>query len=301
MMKDRLYDIIRESVDRVLNEKDSISYDVLSMTNYYRGIINKELNLGNFQKVIKRVISVQNGSDTFVNKIDCKILQIDVDYRVNDAFDKLKRIIVKVYEFPNYDSLQEFYEECEIGGESRLNNGLIIINGFSINGKVSMDSIKTVLQHEIEHFLQYGLGRVSDKNNWMYTSTANLSSPKNSCKHIIARLFYFFNDREIDAKMHELYFELRKEQIKNPNDLRKCKAVKEKNRYLELLNKLINNFDDDEINNELFSYKMNKIKFLSYINKQIDRFERKTMRVMMEYFEEIENIRTKKRIRENGC
>ena len=301
MAKDRLYEIIRESVDRVLNEKDSISYDVLSMTNYYRGIINKELNLGNFQKVIKRVISVQNGSDTFVNKIDCKILQIDVDYRVNDAFDKLKRIIVKVYEFPNYDSLQEFYEECEIGGESRLNNGLIIINGFSINGKVSTDSIKTVLQHEIEHFLQYGLGRVSDKNNWMYTSTANLSSPKNSCKHIIARLFYFFNDREIDAKMHELYFELRKEQIKNPNDLRKCKAVKEKNRYLELLNKLINNFDDDEINNELFSYNMNKIKFLSYINKQIDRFERKTMRVMMEYFEEIENIRTKKRIREDEC
>ena len=300
-MKDRLYNIIRESVDRVLNEKDSISYDVLSMTNYYRGIINKELNLGKFQKVIKRVISVQNGSDTFVNKIDCKILQIDVDYRVNDAFDKLKRIIVKVYEFPNYDSLQEFYEECEIGGESRLNNGLIIINGFSINGKVSTDSIKTVLQHEIEHFLQYGLGRVSDKNNWMYTSTANLSSPKNSCKHIIARLFYFFNDREIDAKMHELYFELRKEQIKNPNDLRKCKAVKEKNRYLELLNKLINNFDDDEINNELFSYNMNKIKFLSYINKQIDRFERKTMRVMMEYFEEIENIRTKKRIREDEC
>lgn len=296
MNKDRLHEIIIESIENLLNEKYSISDDVVAMTRHYCGVINKMLNLGNFQESIKRVIGYNVGDDRYVVSINCKVLSIDCDYKVSDAFNGLNKIILKIYEFPNRGDLQTYYEDCEIGGESIIGRGVISINAFSINGKINIPSIKVTLQHEIEHIMQHSLGQTNDK--YINTANSNLNSPRKSCQHIIARLMYFFSDMEIDAKMHELYFDIRKKQISNPSFLRKCVAIKEKNAYLELLNELLNNYGDEDIEKVLLPYKLSKKNFLYYINQQIHRFEKKTWRVVMQYFDEIENVKMRKRIRE---
>lgn len=300
MNRDRLHEIIVENVEKLLNEKYSISDDVVAMTTHYWGVINKMINLGEFQNSAKLVIGINgdNGDDRFVTRISYKILSIDVDYKSNEAFNSLNRIIIKIYDFPSRDVLQMYYEDCEIGGTSGVYNGIITVNGFSINGKINLPSVKITLQHEFEHLLQIGYGKNVNNNERLKIANNNLSLNKESCGYIIARLFYFFSQEEIDAKMHELYFDIRKQQISSPVYLKKCFAIKEKGKYLELLNKLLVEFSDDAINYELSKYKENKNSFLKYIDKQIRYFDRKTWRVMMQYFDELENVKLRKRIRE---
>ena len=67
---------------------------------------------------------------------------------------------------------------------------------------------------------------------------------------------------------------------------------------MELLNELLNNYGDEDIEKVLLPYKLSKKNFLYYINQQIHRFEKKTWRVVMQYFDEIENVKMRKRIRE---
>lgn len=295
---ERLYEIIISSVESFLNEESSVSYDVLSMTRYYEGLIFKKLNLNDVFNLSKRIISThdENG-DVYVKKIAYSVISIDVDYRSCEAFNSLNKIIVKVFNFKNRDELQEHFEDCEIGGTSGVLKGTITINGFSINGKVNTPSIKSTLQHEFEHMLQYEYGMDISSNQRLKIANDNLSSDVSSCGNIIARLYYFFSKQEIDAKIQELYFDLRKQQIKTPNELKRCFAIKEKNKYLELLANLLNDFTDEEINSELSKYKENKKSFLQYIDRQSYYFDRKSWKVMMQYFDEIENVRTKKRIK----
>lgn len=298
MDNDRLDDIILESIENMVNEKSSINDNVLLMTKHYYGIINKELNVGNFNNTVKLVIGVDEGDDRFIKRIECKILSIDVDYKSCEAFNELSKIVIRIYDFNNRDEFQKYCEDCDIGGTSMVRNGLITINGYSIRGKINTSSIKITLQHELEHLLQIGYGKDINGDKTLITANNNLSANKNSCTYIIARLYYFFSQAEIDAKMHELYFDIRKQQITSPTYLKRCFAIKEKNKYLELLNTLLTEFTDDAINDELLKYKENKKSFLSYINKQIHYFERKSWKVMMQYFDEMENTRIRKRIRE---
>lgn len=299
MNKDRLHDIIVESVENLLNEKYSISDDVVLMIKHYCGIINKKLNIGEFQNNAKLVIGI-NGNDNnrIVTRINYKVLSIDVDYKSNESFNGLNKIIVRIYDFTSRDILQTYYEDCEIGGTSGVYNGTITINGFSINGKVNLPSVKITLQHEFEHFLQIGYGKNVGNDKKLKIANDNLSLSKDSCGYIIARLYYFFSQEEIDAKMHELYFDIRKQQISSPTYLKRCFAIREKGKHLELLNNLLNDFTDDAINYELSKYKENKKSFLKYIDKQIHYFDRKSWKVIMQYFDELENRKIKKRIRE---
>jgi len=300
MNKDRLHEIIIEEVEKLLTEKNSVNYDVLNMAKHYTGIIFKKLNQNDITNMTKRVISThaENG-DVYVANINCKVIQIDVDYRSCEAYNDLNRIIVKIYDFADRDTMQEHYEDCEIGGTSKVYNGIITVNAYSINGKPNLPSIKITLQHELEHFLQCGYGLDITNNKRLQTANANLSNNMNNSSNIIARLYYFFSQNEIDAKMHELYFDIRKQQITSPTQLKKCFAIKEKNKYLELLNKLINDFTDEEINNELSKYGENKKSFLGYMERQMYYFDRKSWKVMIQYFDEMENVKNRKRIRED--
>ena len=275
---DRLHNIIQEVVDSYLVESYSISDDVIRASNEClekirdayenKNLEYDSLNIDNDKTIPFAIISLQK-------PINCV-----------DSLSRIEHLTVYVFEFADTNEMRKYANIVGIGGDSNVNLESILVRCSSINGKLRDNQLLPILSHELEHIFQNIKGGLrSDYKNWYNIAVENLNGDKNSYEYIISRLIYYFNQQEIDASMHELMHDLIENKIENPNDIYKCNVIKEKNFYINNMYKTIINGNQDELNMVLKNmFNTTRERFFSYLSKQMHYFDKKVMRVVMEYF-----------------
>ena len=279
---DRFNEIIRETIDNyLLQESYSISNEVIEATNQCLSKIenaykNKEYELDSIK------ISAEPNTPIPLARII-----LDVPINNIETFNSLNKMVISIYDFADVNKMMEMANVIGIGGETNMHNNSINIVCSSINGKLRLNQLKPILSHELEHYFQNTLGGIrKDYKSWYDISNQYMQNGDDgSIEYLVARLIYYFNQQEIDASMHELMHDLISLKIENPNDIYKCNVIMEKNHYINFIYKKLMSCDQNELNNILEKiYKTNKKTFFAYLSKQIHYFEKKTMRVVMEYF-----------------
>ena len=282
----RLNEIIQEVVDSYLMERYSLSNEVLETVDSLITQIQEKYDNKDWEEYTFK---------TFDGKVIPWVrLVIQCNLPQDSTFSSLKTIEVRVFNFDSYEDMVNNAHVIGIGGTSYVQNGTIQVICGSINGVLRDQQIKPILSHELEHNFQNEKGGIrKDYKNWYNTALNDIdNAPKDSVEYLIARLIYFFNQQEIDAKMHELYYDLKSINLTNPNDITNCTVIKEKNYYINKIYKKLMQSDQNVINEILKNeYKTKRERFFQYLQKQIHYFDKKTMRVMMEYFrrKEIDN------------
>lgn len=130
------------------------------------------------------------------------------------------------------------------------------------------------LSHELEHAYQSSKYTTSADNIEYGYATKNIQS-NNKIKFYIANLYYYFTQKEIDAKIQEIYNQIHALKKPDLNSIYKTDEIIEFNARIKLFNDFFinNNSNDLEINNELKNYNLNKNTFIQYIERGINYFK----------------------------
>lgn len=249
-------------------------------------IHTSEVNVSYYNKEINSFVSSQAKTKDYV---------VNVQNLTLNTIPTIKTAYLTVVETCDINVLEANYESFNIGGEARINSGSIFITVPSINGELKTNMLNEYVIHECEHFFQFMLG-ATNKNKKIYQIALQYLNSDNFILKCIANLIYFFDPRECDSKIHELYLDLKVAH----GSFNECAQIKERDLCLkECFFPLL------EMKKEIVSSILENIfqisyeKFFGYIKSQIHYFNKKAIRVYNKFAQdgkinEVKIIRTNK-------
>ena len=199
-------EIANQVVSQLLIERLSISEEVERATLHLLEYINKlyKERQPNKQTTYNKMLCV-NGD----MKLSAKVVK-QYNFVVDDYLQKLiplfKRVQCCITEVPNGDAYKQWYDELVSNGQS-YENGLMELNTVAINGQLRSDLLKELIQHEMEHMLQFSYKYNVHLQKRNDIAKQYLQTPHSPITNV-AWLLYFFDSREINAKMQEFYNQL---------------------------------------------------------------------------------------------
>lgn len=147
-------EIANQAVKQLFIERLSISEEVEQATLHLLDYINKlyKERQPNKQTTYNKMLYV-NGD----MKLSAKIVK-QYNFVVAEYLQKLisafKRGHCCITEVPNDEAYRQWYDELTTDGQSH-ENGLMELNAVAINGQLRNDLLKELIQHEMEHTLQF--------------------------------------------------------------------------------------------------------------------------------------------------
>lgn len=256
----------------------------------------------NWGDVIKKQISSQYLIDylnrdkaerTFLNPF-----VISLNYSKNPIFGIITNIYVTIYNFFNMEEYNRerhrfhFINKYDKISVESLQINAIILTLYSINGRIDENFFNEKLYHELLHAYQDSLAPSDLNSSSLYhlsIETLDNSDKLADCIVETAKLIYYFNTQEVDAKMQSLYKDLEANKINSENELTKSKVFSDLNyMYEEVYLNCFLKFNEQE--QELVSqyFKMTYNRISGYIQKRIKYFRQKVTHVVKLYFTEME-------------
>ena len=273
---DRLTEIIKESVERFLNEELSISDDVIEAKNTIIDTVYDLYNRGVYRRYNTPI--KEKDQLTLIDTVD---FNMAISESIHN-FSRLKEVEVIMYAFKDKNEMLKYYYALDIGGSSILSDGKIVVLTSIIGGEINRDQFEPILTHELEHFYQHSMsnGNISYNNAYAHAvEVIEKPTVYSKLEVVIAQLIYFFDKKEVDVKMHELEFDL-----SNVNGnltathIHKAKEV--------IMSKCYSVFKDAGINdveNAVKAFGISYKEAFRMINRGIRYFETKEGKVLQRY------------------
>ncbi len=184
--------IIRECVDKLINEELGIADDVVEKTNEIKRLIYDDSRNADKVKLDNGVSSISGTVSTNVFGEDMKIFYTVYNYYDYDTY---------------YDKQEYFNPRCGVS----YDRNEIYISILSISGEFQENSFGDSIQHELEHLYQIkkqGKGLFQD-NNLYDNATRNLNSNLyDGWVSKLSHVIYYSRNEEHDAFVNGLYQQL---------------------------------------------------------------------------------------------
>lgn len=202
----RIKEVIREELEKLLVERLSVSEEVTQATNL-------------LMKEIVTVIDTQepckveaNGTGWYDEKQEWHNgVTVSYHFRPSEEVQRLvgeiRYIDMSVYYFANKQAYAQQYHMIQ--NTARYSPTLQAIEMFfpAVGHRIVTDVCKKNLMHELEHkFQSEKVG--GEITNDVYRKACGLTDSNNALIKSMAWLLYFFHPRELDAKLHEMYYYL---------------------------------------------------------------------------------------------
>ena len=279
-------EIANQVVKQLLIERLSISEEVEQATLHLLDYINKlyKERQPNKQTTYNKMLYV-NGDMKLSAKI-VKQYNFVVDEYLQKLISAFKKVHCCITEVPNDEAYRQWYDELTTDGQSH-ENGLMELNAVAINGQLRNDLLKELIQHEMEHMLQF-----PHECNVYIKKRAAIAKQHLQLQHNpitnVAWLLYFFESREVNAKMQEFYNQLYHVFDGTSASLQKSYCYVEYNDVLQRYQEL-KQLSEIELQKVLDEYHLSVYQFWRYINGQIRYFQTKVKKVVANYLEKMED------------
>lgn len=287
MDDDRIKEIIREELDKLLVERLSVSQEVVDATDL---LMKEAINTVNAQEPFKCELNRTGWYDENQEWHDGVTLTYVFipSERIQQLVGKIARVEMKIHYFRDAKSYQKQYQLVKMG--ARYSPSLQVIQiWFPVVGRrIVMDHCKNVLMHELEHKFQSMKAGGSITND-VYQKATELTSSGNEVQKAIAWLLYFFHPRELDAKLHEMYYYLcSMKTLCGYEDMVKLRPYQEMEYCLENYLKPLLQMDQKEIANSLrddFQLDKSPKWLFDYVERQRQYFVMKMRKIYMRALE----------------
>jgi hypothetical protein len=264
---DHISKIIRECVDKYINEELGIANDVLIKTNEIKELIYGDSRNAEKEKLDDGV-SMTNG------------------LVVLDIFGTSMKVIYTIYNFRDFDTYYDKKEYFNPKSSMSYEKNEIYVSILSISGEFQENSFGDSIQHELEHLYQIkkqGKGLFQDNNLYEKAITNINNELYNGWIGKLANVIYYSRNEEHDAFVNGLY-----QQLVNLDTLADFDyVIKTSTPYkismllFDLKRQIEDTVDDESFNLALKFFKRPKRWFMAQCEIGIRKIIKKIMRVRM--------------------
>lgn len=262
----------------LLQESLSISDNVIEYTNIIIDMIRDKCNKGEFENKRKVILNdKENGTARFSY---CSSFTIKPDEHLESLIPNIYSISINVVDFLSKEEIKANFEEQNIGGDFIATYNTIKLKLPSINGEIVDYMLRNSICHELEHAYQLAMARRYKSDKHYNIALDNLDN-NDPVLIAISRLIYFFNPMEIDAKMHELYLELKW------TEYNKALPIEERDYYINTFYNQLKSIEKEKLNDVLSKFfSIDYETFFKKIDRNIKYFNSKAIRVYWKYIKD---------------
>lgn len=281
----KIDEIIKKAIGRLILEKLSISNDVVQCTDY---VLGKFIELYNSaaspDSALKRRYIKENGQEIELWEYTYKL---KADKAIHSLIPTANKFYCTFIFFDSMEDYDELYDmvaaECKVDADNSIS-----FFGPIVNGIIQKHDFRTNLIHEVEHLFQYSKGQIAPYRKLKTIAQDNIRNDDVLVSNF-GYLLYYIDPMETNAYVNEIYSQLKDMFAENVNDIYKCKSYQD---YLTVV-KLIDYFrtlSNEEMINLLAPYKISLSKFWKYVNEQNAYFQNRLRKVVARYFAERQQI-----------
>ena len=270
-------------LERLLTEEMSVSQEVAYCTGLLYNYIIKLYQDQHPTSAYPITIRWQTDR-IYISEAFLKAYRIVPSDALNQMIPTVKLIIATAIELSTEDEFYEMIEGAEFGGDSVLTDGLLKLTFPIIGGRLREDFLKRIIAHELEHFFQYSKSQKIKADKSYNMALFQMDNSDDPTDIAISSLLYYFNQQELDAKVHEFYVDLVQRTIATHNNIKETYPMRELHNVIETYYEPLKTTDSKTLSNKLQPYGYSTINgFIKYIDRQITYYYRKIRKVYAYY------------------
>lgn len=202
----RIKEVIREELDKLILETLSVSQEVVDATDLIIDEAIAELARRKPIKVEYNDVGWFDANKEWQHGITYEYRFVPSE-KVQEIVGGIRHVEMLVHTFPTNQIFQAQSRYVRLGARCDCVGKIIQLCFPIIGGNISLEDVRAMLSHELEHMYQ-SLKMGKDLSSNTYQLARYYMDHGNDLEKPIAWLLYFFNPHELDAKLHEMFFYL---------------------------------------------------------------------------------------------